>query len=370
MEGEAVTLCVYGPKIGYSSLEVVTRGMIEAAIEHGVFEGYVPTGRSYDEHDLYRGRDAAWAVFCGGYPDMPVLSYGTHRYKAAMLAANSSWIPEAFWTLAYHNLKEILTPSEWSKQQIEEARPKTRESGLGVRVVPHGVLPGFKPIGEGEVPRVNVAAPPGKFVITHFAGSSEERKGSMELVRAFMSWPKHNDAFLFLCMNSNQSYAFQAKVRDRYTEEETRNCLAVVPHLNAEPDVMRWVYLASDLVCQPSRAEGYGMVCPEALCCGTPVAITTATGHLQWCMDGDSKCHAGIVPIEVGAPRRVSYDSGGMAPFVSVEAIQVALDKSFTDIEFLRKEAAMLADARREKWSWANQTKSWISDLKEMYPHD
>jgi len=362
-----MSLCVYGPKIGYSSLEVVTRGMIEAGIEHGVFSGHVPTGRSYDDHDLYRGRDASCAVLCGGYPEMPILEYGVHRYRSFMLAANSTWVPDAFWAHSRSQLTEILTPSEWSKQQIESARPSS--VGLPVRVVPHGVLAGFKPVEPGESPKVNVCGPPGKFVVTHFAGSSDERKGSLELVKAFMAWPKRDDAFLFLCMNSMQVHVFTMKVLDLFGEEAQKH-MAIVPQLNAEPETMRWVYAASDLVCQPSRAEGFGLVPLEALCCGTPIAATKSTGHLQWMLGARGEVGAGIVPIEVEAPRKIDYDPGGMAPHVSVDAIAAALDFAFTHIEVLRREAMEFASDRRSCWSWANQTRAWVSQLKERYVSD
>ena len=44
-----------------------------------------------------------------------------------------------------------------------------------------------------------------------------------------------------------------------------------------------------DLVCQPSRAEGFGLVPLEARACGVPVAATLCTGHAdhmaasEWC---------------------------------------------------------------------------------------
>lgn len=361
-------VAVYGPAVGYGSHEVVTRGLIEACEDRGVFAGHFASGRSRDDHAPFAGASAHAAVFSGPYSAMGLLSGGLHQYRAAMVAINSSWVPPAVYANAEEHLTELLTPSDWSKEMLLESAPKGFR--CPVRVLPHGCLRGFCPPGPGETSPIALSeSEANRFAIVHLAASSEERKGTYELARAFSRWKRRKDALLILVVSPLRRRTVEQRLLAEHGKDVC-SCISVSSSLNAAPALLRWVYHAASVVCQPSRAEGFGLVGLEALCTGTPVVATAGTGHLQWCTVGKSYL-PGFVPIGVGPLRAVGYDPGGMAPTVGVEETICALDVAFDGLEGLRAAAIANSHALRQHWSWASASAEFLTHICEKEPqHD
>jgi glycosyltransferase involved in cell wall biosynthesis len=123
---------------------------------------------------------------------------------------------------------------------------------------------------------------------------------------------------------------------------------------------MALIYQSCHLVCQPSRGEGFGMCPLEARACGVPVVATATTGH----SDHMSPQPAGCVVVATGDDSPINDGPGALAPSLSVEAVEAALEEAYKSWRELHRAALEAAPAVAEEWSWANQTKRWLKDME------
>jgi len=337
-------LCVYGATTGWTSFDVVTKGFVEGARECGRLGGLIDASVSQDS----QGLDAEVAVMCGDYRPAAIFSNCAHKHTSVMLAANSSWVPEAFFaTVAC--CSEILTPSEWSATQIRNAAPEGYK--VPVRVVPHGILRGFQ------------SSPPenrteDRFCIGHLAASHLERKNTWKLVQAFMGWVHREDCLLAISVPTPMVNMMHKYFRSWYGDPAKHN-VSISPRFGGSPLLMRDIYSAVDAICQPSSAEGFGLVPLEALACGTPVAIPVSTGHAQWCHSQDGQLMPGIVPIAHGPDEPIPYEPG-RAPSVTVEDITHGLDEIFHSWDKYKKQAQDNAVFVSEAFRWSDRVEEWM----------
>jgi len=346
---------VYGREVGWSSFAVVAHGFRPGLEAHGALAGFVPVD-TYDEYATYPGALAPGAVLCGPPSALPDLQRrGHHRYRALMLAPNSSWLPEGLMRAAREVCTEILTPSRWGSVQLAcSMRPGFKAP---VTVVPHGILPGF----EGA----DSDGGAGRFRILHMTSSAFERKGTEALVEAFFAWPRRPDAELRIVAEPRAVDDLSQKVADRAEKAAGPSWVMVEGRKNFDPAQMGRLYRNHDLICQPSRAEGFGLVPLEARAAGVPVALTACTGHLEYL---DSILDGATVAIETGPDGPIDEgepSAGAMAPTVQVEAIMGALETSFTLSARMREIAAEAAVAIRERWAWDKVLAPWIDGLRE-----
>jgi len=342
---------LYGPQVGYSSFAVVTKGFKLALEHHAKLAGYMPTDTAFDEHKTYPGAEAFAAVMCGHPMVIDWLSRrGLHEYRAFMIAPNSSWVPPTIMASSGLHCSEILTPSKWGAEVIRNNPPPEQFPTIPVRVVPHGILPGYEPGPE----------PSGKFTILHLASPGIDRKGTMVLVQAFLGWGRRPDARLRLVLSEMTAPIVRMHIEQLAGKVPID--IEIVSRVNAAPETLRGVYQQAHLLCQPSRCEGFG-ICPiESKACGIPVAVTNCTGHTEW-IDGSE------VLIEHGPD---AYTDDGpqwaepMAPTVEPESVMKALDVGYDRYHELRASALSNAQRIAEQWSWPAKLADWISHLKEL----
>ena len=116
------------------------------------------------------------------------------------------------------------------------------------------------------------------------------------------------------------------------------------------------LYRNHDLVCQPSRAEGFGLVPLEARCCGVPVCITACTGHAEH-IDSDMP---GVVIVPHGPTELIDDGPGALAPTVDELDIACALDICYNRRVELKAQALAAAAALRQRWSWESVCQQWL----------
>ena len=125
--------------------------------------------------------------------------------------------------------------------------------------------------------------------------NADDRKGFLPLFQAFKIFhDRHPEARLYLHTNLN----------DRYQADGELNYRAAIDNLGIgewvamidqsayalgriEDEWMADIYNGMDVMCLPTRGEGFGIPIIEAQCCGTPVVTTATTSGPELCKSGD-----------------------------------------------------------------------------------
>jgi glycosyltransferase involved in cell wall biosynthesis len=189
-----------------------------------------------------------------------------------------------------------------------------------------------------------------------------DRKGTAKLIEAWAEclwrgWIKKCQ--LDIVLSAPHEYAAEAIERcsvGRFSTKVLADSIRILPRMNLDEKTMGAFYLSYDLVCQPSRAEGFGLVPLEALACGVPVAATLCTGHDDFLGSG----MPGVMPIAVREDRLSDDGPGAMAPEVYAEDIAWALGRAFASRDKLCTYAQQNADAVRSEWSWEASTRRFL----------
>jgi glycosyltransferase involved in cell wall biosynthesis len=242
----------------------------------------------------------------------------------------------------------VIVPSKWARSVLEPRLPQ-----MNLRVVRHGVLKGFRRRFE---PWENDL---GKFVVAHFATSAIERKNTLLLIDAFRLIAKSGrDSELKLFIGPNDLETVQRHIRPT-------DAVTLHHRLNAPPEVMRAVYSSASVVCQPSLAEGFGLVPLEALCSGVPAVLSDCSGHREYSRSVNDNILPSVVTIQPEGTHRVKYDPLGEAYTITVEGIREALLYAYDHFFELKQNAVRLAASMQEAWSWENTTRDYFEELKE-----
>jgi glycosyltransferase involved in cell wall biosynthesis len=282
-----------------------------------------------------------------------------HHERWAMVAPNSDRLPPRLVDLLLGVCTELLAPSEWAKDVLQNHLPPARQ--CPVHVVPHGIAQEFKPDLErrSELRRQYEA---GRFLIRHFSSSDRQRKGTIELIQA---WEELHEtqlippmAELELVLDPSAHSAVVTWLADRNESVPTNVTLTL--RADASASEMRHLLTTCHLVCQPSRGEAFGLVPLEALACGTPVVATGCTGHSEYLTEDNF----GWVEIEHGALEAIDDLPGARAPSVSPDAIGAALAQAYA--QWVSRMTFALAGSKRtrERWQWRVQLAPLVTRLK------
>ena len=345
---------LYGHHKGESSFVQVTRGMRVAAEAAELLAGEVAVDL-LDQERVPPGADAAIGLFCGSPLSVTLgRSMGLHRERWLLLAPNSLGIPPAL----VQRLSEpglvtgFLAPSEWAATVLRSEFPLHR-----VLVAPHGVHPEIHlPSEEAHGERIKEYTA-GTFRVVHFTSTLGQRKGTLELLQAWRDWSqKPPGAQLLIVANplAVNEYLWRGKEMGL---NAAASSVGVVANPEAPATMLAEALRYAHVVCQPSRAEGFGLIPLESRACGVPVVMTNCTGHTEfWGPQGTvTVAHGELAPLD-------DYP-GAMAPSVSAEAIRVALVEAFETWPALADEAARAADSVRSEWSWQKRNAPVLQDL-------
>jgi len=183
------------------------------------------------------------------------------------------------------------------------------ELGAGeVRVIPSGVRVPEEVAEPAEPPEVL------------FAGRLSAEKGILELVEAA-------DGMKLVVAG------------DGPLRERVPGALGFVPHHALGP-----LYERAAVVACPSRREGFGVVCAEAMAYGRPVVAGAVGGLLDLVVDGET---------------------GLLVPPRDVGALRVALERLLGDLELRRRLGAAARKRIEERFAWPAVTDATIAAYEE-----
>jgi glycosyltransferase involved in cell wall biosynthesis len=279
---------------------------------------------------------------------------GDHKSHWLLLAPNSEGLPHGFAESLLTPSKVLprglltgglLAPSKWAAGVVQQAFPDKT-----VIVAPHGVTPHIHCPDPSVRNVVRRQYDRGEFNVAHLTSTESDRKGTKALLRAWKllrtveQLPRN--ARLHIFMNPAHISRIRWWASDLGLSESE---VIGYPGLMFSQHQMAGFLRTMHLVCQPSRAEGFGMVPLEALACGVPVAATTCTGHSEF---ATPPVPPGFVEVEHGSIKELDDFPGAMAPAVTADAIATALDRARESWRTFEALAAGNAEAIGRTWSW------------------
>lgn len=350
---------IYGHTMGQGSFTQVTKGFVEAAKAVELFAGLVPVDAEFEDHPA--GGTAKVAINCGA-PSAVYLptQIGDHRERWLMLAPNSDTLPSAMvkWLPPY--LTGLLAPSQWGAEVLRKF------FSLPVKVCPHGVGREFH-WGHRRGPRPVDTLP--TYLVLHMTSTNAQRKGTRELLDAWQAFSERVPEARLVVVAPREGLAEQVYWVTSRGLAKTVRVLGAGDLGSGEQLAQRMSYF--DLICQPSRAEGFGLVPLEARALGVPIAATTCTGHAEHmpyaggvtAEDRAVGWILGCVPIETGPDAPIDDFPGAQAPSLSPDAIYTALVCAYGDRHSLASNAADVAQDVYESWSWEKKTGPVLKEL-------
>jgi glycosyltransferase involved in cell wall biosynthesis len=330
---------LYGHQLGYTSFSQVTRGFARALGATGLFGGFVPLD-FYDEDVAYPGTSCPIAVNTGmpsGIGQAKLL--GAHRERYLMLAPNSDRVPDKMLEWLPELATGLLSPSVWGCDVLRSL------FDLPVHYVPHGVHEEYQRQPELRDARL-VEFSEDRFRVLHMTSTNSERKGTKLLMEAWGALEWKGATLRLVCR-----FEGYAELEDLATELGLGGeAFELIASDGAAYDAVNRMYGDAHVLCQPSRAEGFGLCPLEAKAAGVPVVMTNCTGHRDHARLG---AH---VLIETGPDEPIDDLEGAKAPSLHLDAIVEALRRARTDYLSLEGVAALASPAVREQHSWANTT--------------
>jgi glycosyltransferase involved in cell wall biosynthesis len=354
---------LYGNTKGNTSWPRVTKGIQSGLEELGKLAGLCEPSlmESSVDDSFPEGYDAPVGLYVGPPNKASVMqSRGVHEHRLVIIAANSSWLPAGVMRGVAKTCTGLVGPSRWACSVLE-----AYSQGLPVYLFKHGVSPEF--VLDPDYRDRMSDSWRRRFEVLHLASTNMQRKGTRQLVLAWgkliasgmipegsklrivVAWPPGwvHDAIADACVGSSKPGLIEQSI-------------VLSPPRNLSENDMRRLMQQHHVVCQPSRAEGFGMVPVEARACGVPVVATSCTGHGEHMMGNGS----GVVHVGWGDDEPIDDGPGAMAPRVTVDAVVHALEQSYLRWPGIEEASRQHASYFREKWSWRNVTEDFLDSFE------
>jgi glycosyltransferase involved in cell wall biosynthesis len=284
---------------------------------------------------------------------------GTHEERILMVAPNSSWLPESLIKQLQKDLTGFASPSSWGVDVLRE------HVTLPVEKIRHGVSSAFSPSPKRRKEAADSYAAK-RWNLVHFTSTTMQRKGTMELIRAWPGHVKSIDKFrptLTIVANAPENY-FTSAIREACKDPRIESTIRVIPPVDLDDAEMATFYSHFHGVVQPSRGEGFGLVPLEARACGVPVVMTSCTGHSEHAYErapGICFVAQGVQLVMTGDQEPIDDGPGATAPALSVENMKLSLDMFYESWEFFSQDALEAAEGVREAWNWENGLATWLA---------
>ncbi len=220
-----------------------------------------------DRLDLYHDTLFLLPFFIGRLPGVitihdlsGLLMPDFHQRKVSL---TSKLIP-----LAVKKARRIIAVSRFTKEEVERLFPSARGK---VRVVYNGVSSIFKPSPPEEVDRVREKyGIRGNYIM--YLGTIEPRKNLKGLLRAFSTLRNKIPHWLVIVGMKGWKYEGVFQLLRELDIEKRVLFTGFVPTQDLPP-----LYSGADVFVYPSFYEGFGIPVLEAMACGTPVVVSSAS---------------------------------------------------------------------------------------------
>lgn len=293
----------------------------------------------------------------GIYIDYPEASVGwlkTHQQRVLVTVCETKPVP-AEWVEAANKATLVVVPSRWCASVFKEAGVKTE-----IMIVPHGVSQ-FLLDASGDAVHTDVHARPIKMLHVSGAVSFPQRKGTPQLMRAFADLFARDSGYVGLDLELHLKMPRTSGLDRAIASlgDDVAQRIQIVDEWWPERDLRR-KYRAYDVVVQPSRGEGFGMVPLEARAAGVPVVATTWGGHSEHCTPHN------VVQVEAAGLAETMATQGnpfGRAPTVSAATVKTAL------LDFLQNQSlykSRAANANMQAWLWSRVTAPFAKRIAKM----
>lgn len=323
---------------------------------------FVPTDSDMDEElDPPGGADSDVGLMFGVPNQASLMSlYARHALRFCMVAPNSSRVPSQIFVWAKSGKAELLSPSAWGVNTI-----RAQEPDVTVSLLPHGVPSAWATLPLLARERRTDGLDPWR--VLHVTSTASDRKSTMECIRAFSRVQRTgcipSSARLTVHADERSGALLERMMaREGYppAREQKEGDARIVLTDGRTLDWADWpTYVRNfDLVLQPSRAEGFGLVPLEALCLGVPVCATLCTGHDAFL----KMLTPGLVPVAHGPDDEIEDGEGALAPTVDEGDIASAIVRAYVRRQALAEEAALFAPEMARTWAWRAIMKQWLDD--------
>lgn len=355
---------VYGRVIGHGSLAVVTDGFRSALADAGALAGvYGVDADIGDEMEDTSGSNAPHGIYVGPLHAVgKMFEKGRHQYHWVMVTPNSDQLPrDLVKQLKGYREKhsvQFIAPSRWASDIVANF--------LGsCGTVPHGVSPEYR-VNPEYAREVAVLYEKREFRVIHFSTSARQRKGTVELLKAwriFSGGGDFGDDRLLLCV---MDYEAKASLEEAIADGEIPDwkslseSVRLIDRAELPPEHMARNLSRAHVVCQPSRGEGFGLIPLQALCCGVPIVATCVTGHSEYLR---ADC-PGEVYVTTGEMAPIDDLPGSQAPSLEPGAISNALIVAHWKWRQLQTEAIAGAPLWQSNWSWKASLEPFIAQLR------
>ena len=354
---------IYGRVIGHGSLAVVTEGFRSALAGQDALAGvYGVDADIGDEIEDTSGSNAPHGIYVGPLHAVGrMFEKGRHQHHWIMVTPNSDQLPRDLvkQLKAYRENHSVhfIAPSRWASNIVANF--------LGsCQTVPHGVSPEYRVNDEyaREVAKLYEAL---EFRVLHFSTSARQRKGTVELLKAWLTFQGGGRGWTtqLLCV---MDYEAKAALEEAIADGEIQNwktlseSVRLIDRAELPPEHMARNLSRAHVVCQPSRGEGFGLIPLQALCCGVPIVATQVTGHSEY-LRADSP---GEVYVTTGEMAPIDDLPGSQAPSLEPGAISDALIVAHWKWRQLHAEALAGAPLWRSNWSWKASLEPFIEQLR------
>lgn len=344
----------YGHELGFTSFTQVSRGIYTALSELGLLGGFLPLD-CFDEEEHYDGASCPVGLNTG-MPSGVALSKmcGNHSERWLLLAPNSDKVPENYHRWLPDLVTALLAPSWWAASVLTELFPE-----IPCHRVPHGVSTEFFPVLDARERRKEEYLA-GDFKVLHMTSTNSQRKGTKLLVQAWAELEREwrNGSLMLVCRYDGYPEVM------KWVAEQGAMGIHVIPSDGANYDTARAMYSSVHVLCQPSRAEGFGLCPLEAKACAVPAVMTACTGHADHFQSGAA------VEIPTGPPEDLDDVPGSKAPAVAAVDIKTSLRRARSDWLTLQARAGRTASSVAAEWAWRRQSGEAIRRILRTHDFD